>query len=606
MNAQKFSDPLDFVQLCPPFDQLPLQALQILEKSLEVAYLPAGMRVLEEGGKSSNHLYLIRKGSVRLERGGKVVMQLEEGDLFGYPSLLSQDAPAFDVIAEEDLLAYRWPAETFRTLMEYPGFAQFFTQGLAERLHKAVQPESTYLQVDFSLPIRQVVSRPAVFVPRGYTVQQAAQLMRQHRISSVLVMGDPVGILTDRDLRNRVLAEGLPPNTPVEQVMSTPLKTLAASSSLFEALSFMIAQDIHHLPLTEEGRIIGVVTDTVFLRQQARSPLYLARRLERSEDPEQLQGYGLELAGVIENLLNGGLGAAEIGRAVSTLNDLLLYRLLRLAEQKLGPPPTPYAWIVFGSEGRMEQTLLTDQDNALIYAQPSPQAAHYFPQLAEFVVNGMLSAGFPPCPGGYMAINWHKPLADWLQLFREWIERPTPEALLESAIFFDFRPLHSSLDLSALREAVGQARSNQRFLAQLARSALEFRPPLTLFRQIRQDEAGLDLKKSGITPIVSLARLYALAAGSEAVSTPERLKAAAQAGTLSEETALTLAEAFAFLLRLRLREQLQAFRKGQPVGNRVRLETLSPLERRHLREAFLAIREAQEATRLSFRTDQLG
>lgn len=606
MNTQKFSDPLDFIRLCPPFDQLPPQGLQTLEKSLEVAYLPAGTRVLEEGGKSSNHLYLIRKGSVRLEREGKVVMQLEEGDLFGYPSLLSQDAPAFDVIAEEDLLAYRWPAETFRTLMEYPGFAQFFTQGLAERLHKAVQPESIYLHVDFSLPIRQVVSRPAVFVPRGYTVQQAAQLMRQHRISSVLVMGDPVGILTDRDLRNRVLAEGLPPNTPVEQVMSTPLKTLAASSSLFEALSFMMAHDIHHLPLTEEGRIIGVVTDTVFLRQQARSPLYLARRLERSEGPEQLQEYGLELAGVIENLLNGGLGAAEIGRAVSTLNDLLLYRLLRLAEQKLGPPPTPYAWIVFGSEGRMEQTLLTDQDNALIYAQPSPQAAHYFPQLAEFVVNGLLSAGFPLCPGGYMAINWHKPLADWLQLFREWIERPTPEALLESAIFFDFRPLHSSLDLSALREAVGQARSNQRFLAQLARSALEFRPPLTLFRQIRQDEAGLDLKKSGITPIVSLARLYALAAGSEAVSTPERLKAAAQAGTLSEETALTLAEAFAFLLRLRLREQLQAFRKGQPVGNRVRLETLSPLERRHLREAFLAIREAQEATRLSFRTDQLG
>ncbi|MER3480156.1 MAG: cyclic nucleotide-binding protein [Meiothermus sp.] len=603
MNTQKFSDPLDFVRLCPPFDRLPPEGLQILEKTLEVAYWPAGTGLLEQGGQGSTHLYLIRKGSVRLERGKKVVMQLEEGDLFGYPWLLSQETSAFDVIADEDLLTYRWPAETCRKLMDYPGFAQFFTQGLAERLRKAVQPQPTDLQnLNFSLPVRQLVSRPAVFVPRDCTVQQAARLMRQHRISSVLVTGDPVGILTDRDLRNRVLAEGLPPDTPVERVMSAPVKTLAASSSLFEALAFMIAQDIHHLPLTEQGQIIGVVTDTVFLRQQARSPLYLTQRLEQSQDPEQLRGYGLELAGVVENLLRGGLGAAEIGRGVSALNDLLVRRLLGLAEQRLGPPPAPYAWITFGSEGRMEQTLLTDQDNALIYAQPSA----YFPKLAEFVVNGLLIAGFPPCPGGYMATHWHKPLAEWLGLFQDWIERPTPQALLESAIFFDFRPLHGSLNLTPLREAVRRARLNQRFLAQLARSALEFRPPLTLFRQIRQDQAGLDLKKSGITPIVNLARLYALAAGSDAVSTPERLEAAAKAGTLGEETAQTLAEAFAFLLRLRLREQLEALRQGQPTTNRVRLEGLSPLERRHLREAFLAIREAQEATRLSFRTDQLG
>lgn len=607
MNAQKFSDPLDFVRLCPPFDQLPPQGLQTLEQSLEVAYLPAGTRVLEQGGKGSTHLYLIRKGSVRLERGGKVAMQLEEGDLFGYPSLLSQDTPAFDVTVEEDLLAYRWPAEVFRTLLLYPGFAQFFTQGLAERLRRAVQPDPTELKgVDLALPVGQLAERPPFFVPRSTSVQQAARLMRQNRISSVLVTGDPVGILTDRDLRNRVLAEGLPPDTAVERVMSTPVKTLAASSSLFEALAFMIAHDIHHLPLTEEGQITGVVTDTVFLRQQAKSPLYLARRIERAQGQEDIQGYGLELAGVVENLLSSGLGAAEIGRGVSALNDLLLRRLLRLAEHKLGLPPTPYAWIVFGSEGRMEQTLLTDQDNALIYAQASAQAADYFPKLAEFVVNGLLAAGFPPCPGGYMATNWQKPLADWLQLFRDWIERPTPRALLESAIFFDFRPLRGSLDLTPLRETVQEARLNRRFLAQLARSALEFRPPLTLFRQIRQDEAGLDLKKSGIAPVVNLARLYALAAGSEAVSTPERLRAAAQAGTMSEETAQTLTEAFAFLLRLRLREQLETFRKGQPAGNRVRLERLSPLERRHLREAFLAIREAQEATRLSFHTDQLG
>jgi CBS domain-containing protein len=388
--------------------------------------------------------------------------------------------------------------------------------------------------------------------------------------------------------------------------MSAPAKTLPARTPLFEALSFMVRQGIHHLPLEQDGRIVGLITDTVFMRQQTKSPLYLLRRLERTRNPGDLTGYGKELTGVAESLLLGGLGASEIGRSVSSLNDQLIRTLLRLGEERLGPPPTPYAWIVFGSEGRMEQALLTDQDNALIYQEDTPAAAVYFEQLAAFVVDGLIQAGFPPCPGGYMATHWRKPLSEWEQLFRRWLETPKPQELLEAQIFFDFRPVYGELSLEPLERIVAQGADQGIFLAQLAKASLQFRPPIGFFRQIKEEDGGVDIKKGGIAPIVSLARVYALEARSQAKGTVERLQAAARENKLSQEGAETLIEAFGFLMRLRLREQLSALRRGEPPSNKVPLESLSPLERRHLKEAFLQVREMQEAMSQHFHTDRLG
>lgn len=254
----------------------------------------------------------------------------------------------------------------------------------------------------------------------------------------------------------------------------------------------------------------------------------------------------------------------------------------------------------------MEQTLLTDQDNALIYQDDLPEARPYFAHLADFVVQGLLQAGFPPCPGGYMATRWHKPLTEWERLFDRWIQQPSPQELLEAQIFFDFRPVRGNLSLQSLEQLVTHSGQRRIFLAQMARSALQFRPPLGFFRRIREEEGGVDLKKGGIAPIVSLARVYALEAQSPARGTLERLEAAARAGKLSAEGAENLAEAFNFLTRLRLREQLGALRRREAPGNKVPLEALSALERRHLKEAFVLLRELQEALGQRFQTDLLG
>ncbi|MEZ4727745.1 MAG: DUF294 nucleotidyltransferase-like domain-containing protein [Caldilineaceae bacterium] len=375
---------------------------------------------------------------------------------------------------------------------------------------------------------------------------------------------------------------------------------------VYAALQYMLEENIHHLALVEEGQVVGVVTNTDLLRHQAKSPLYLQRQLENLHNPAVLQRYSQEVTAIVEALHQGGLGAAQIGHVISSLNDSLIKRLAKLAEADLGPPPTPYAWIVFGSEGRSEQLLLTDQDNALVYAEESVAAQSYFAQLAQRVIDGLLQAGFPPCPGGYMATSWCRSLAAWETIFTSWISIPEPQALMEAAIFFDFRAVHGALSLEPLEQILVSACQNGIFIGHMVRAAQEFAPPLGFFGRIRSEEGWVDLKKGGIAPIVGLARACSLAAGSRERSTLERLTRAAEAGKISQEGAEILAETFQFLMSLRLREQLAALHAGQTPTNQVSIQHLSAVERRHLKDAFVSIRQMQEGLGAAFQTSRMG
>jgi CBS domain-containing protein len=388
--------------------------------------------------------------------------------------------------------------------------------------------------------------------------------------------------------------------------MSRPLKTLPADTPVYGALLFMLQENIHHLPLTRQGQIVGVISDADLLRHRTKSPIYLLKRMEQLGEAAHLAQYDLDIAAMVDILFGSGLDVIQIGRVVAGVNDALTRRLLKLAEAELGPPPTPYAWLVFGSEGRQEQAILTDQDNALIYQEPGEEAQAYFKKLANLVVSRLTEAGFPPCPGGYMASRWCYPLGEWQQLFKNWIHAPNEQALLEAAIFFDFRQVAGELVLDSLEEIMLKAGQSRPFLTHLAWGALGLQPPLSFFRHIREAKEGVDLKRGGIGPIISLARLYALEVGSPARSTLTRLQAASQAKVLTQEEAELLSEAYRFILYLRLREQLHAYHTGGTLSNWVRLKALSALERRHLKEAFLVIRQIQQMTATRFHTDRLG
>jgi len=591
-------EPLEFIRRLPPFDKLGSEALKDLASGLDVSYQPKDTRILQRGGPPNRVLYVIRKGIVRLERDGNVIQVLEEGECFGFPSLIGRAAPHVDVVAAEDALLYQIPGDTFDRLMANRDFAEFFLVDLSERLRRAADLRQMPIGNELGTPVGRLRPRAPVRVPAGITVGEAARTMRDRRISSLIVDGDPPGIITDRDLRSRVLAEGKGPDTPVADVATRPVRTISSEATLFQTLVFMLEHHVHHVPLESEGAITGMVTDTDLLRLYIKSPLYLLGNIERMSTTDDLARYASELAGMVETMLWGGLNAAEIGPVVSRLNDALVVRLLQLAEAEMGPAPAPYAWIVFGSEGRMEQTLLTDQDNALIVADGAGEHEAYFADLASRVVRGLIAAAFPPCAGGFMATNWRRPLASWVQLFRGWIDTPEPRALIEALNFFDFRPVHGTLPLGVLDEQLLRAGRQPLFMAQLARASLGLTPPLGAFRHIKAEEEGVDLKKGGLAPIVSLARLYALEAGSQARGTLDRVDAAVKAGTLSQDGGRTLAEGFRFLLGLRLREQLRARRAGEAVTNSVRLEHLTPVDRQHLKDVFVAIRELQNATAL--------
>ncbi|MEP7158433.1 MAG: DUF294 nucleotidyltransferase-like domain-containing protein [Chloroflexota bacterium] len=465
--------------------------------------------------------------------------------------------------------------------------------------------ESTSVGGDLATPVEALISRPPLFVKPDATVAETARAMRDAGVSSVLIVGEPLGIVTDRDLRSRVLAADLDPDTPVRAVMSIPLRSLPADTTVFGALLWRLEQGFHHLPLTRGGRIAGVVTDTDLLRHQATSPLALLRRIEALDSAtDALAGYAGEVAAVAEALLKGGLDVLQIARVIATLNDALTVRLLRRAEDALGTPPCPYAWLTLGSGGRMEQVLLSDQDNALAYLEDTENSRAYFDALAAHVVAGLIAAGFPRCPGGYMATNWCRSLAEWRALFRRWVEVPEPQALLEAEVFMDFRSVDGELALEPLDAILASAGRRGLFLHQLARAALSFHPPLRAFGRLRRDRGTIDLKAGEIAAIVMLARLHALAAGATPRPTLERLDAATDAGTLSRGGSEALADTFRFLTRLRLREQLRSLRAGATPGNRIDPDALSAFERRRLKEALRAVRRQQEATGLRFRATE--
>jgi CBS domain-containing protein len=596
-------DPIAYVRSIQPFRALPAPLFDEVAGSLEIAFIPAGTQIAHAGGEPLRHLYVIRKGVVRIDRHGRNLQILEEGEIFGYTSLITREA-TLDVFAEEDVLAYRLPGEVFQKLLGDAQFAAHFAVGLSERLKASLgEAPAASFQPDLAVPVSQLLRRPAVWVEEGATVGEAARIMGTERISSVLVRAQPPGIVTDRDLRTKVLGAGLGPEVPVTRVMTRPLRTAPGETPLYDAWSVLLEAGLHHLPITRDGEIVGVLTSTDVLRSTSQGPVAVLRGIERLPSRASLPGYAKRLTEMASSLVAGGLDATVIAGLVARLNDALLRPILRWAEADLGPPPAPYAWIVFGSEGRMEQTLLTDQDNALVYADEGAAHGEWYRALAERVNADLEAAGFPPCPGGYMARQWHGPLSDWKQRFEGWIEVPAPKALLVASIFFDFRCVGGTLDLEPLEALLERAAQRPVFLRLLAADALDMHPPPGLLLRLKGESSVVDLKGHGLSPIVSTARRFALQAGTRARGTLARLDRAQRAGLLEAEDAATISESYRFLLGLRLRLQLRMASEGRPITSKVKLAELGEIERSRLKDAFRAIRHWQERSAFQFGID---
>jgi CBS domain-containing protein len=591
--AEQALGPEAFLRALPPFDELDEPQLQQALAALEVIYVPARTRILRRGGTPSVHLHVVRKGTALLSRDGIPVLSVEPGEWFGLPSVLEDRAPEFDVDAVDDLLIYRLPGAVVRDLATSPAFAQQVTRGLASRLRAASNGGGVTAMP--MVPVGSLTSRALVSLPADADVGRIARTMRTEGVSSVVLTTDPPAIVTTRDLRDRVLAEGHGPDTPGLSVASRPILAVDEATSVTEARVTMLERSLHHLGVERDGELIGMVTTGDLLRQDASSPLHVQRELATAprgafaQVPERLHA-------TIAELLRGGLSPLEATRTVSLLTDVVMQRAMTLATEQLGPAPVPFAWLTLGSDARREQTLLTDQDHALVHEPVDDDGAAWFRAFATDVVEQLESAGLPRCPGGVMATNWFGSVTTWCERFERWLATPDVHALLETGIFLDRRVVAGTLDVGALDTVVRERRGDGVLLARMAAAAGTFRPPLGLLHRVRSADGAVDLKDGGVNPIVALARVLAIEAGSTARSTVERLEVAAEHGGLGRDGAEELIEAFRFLQGLRLEQQLTDWRSGRELSNRLVLDELTPTRRRHLKEAFVAVARIQHAT----------
>jgi CBS domain-containing protein len=430
--------------------------------------------------------------------------------------------------------------------------------------------------------------------------------MAEHRVSSLLIPTDEGwGILTDRDLRTRVVAAGRSFETPVSEVATFPVRTLPEDAPAGEALLEMFDKGVHHFPVVAgDGTITGVVTDTDLMWLGRHTPFAIRSAIERAPDRVEAITASRELPDVVAALVEASADPVAVGHVVAIVVDALTRRLLELGISEQGPAPAPWAWLALGSAARQEQSLRTDQDHALAYDADDGERDEvdpYFATLAEFVTSGLESAGVPRCPGDAMATHplMRRSLAGWVEAFRGWIQAGDATGSIYSSIVYDYRRVAGPLDPEpTLDEIVRTARGSHAFVHQLGRRALQRPPPTGFFRDLvveaKGEHAGrLDVKHGGITTIGALARYYAVRAGSIARKTLERLDEAASAGVLDGEVAKELSEAFRFLWEIRLRNQVAQVRAGADPDDFVDPTTLGPVARRGLREAFRVISRAQ-------------
>jgi CBS domain-containing protein len=514
------------------------------------------------------------------------------------PSVLDDARPEFDVDALDDLLVYRLPAEVVRGLTRSPAFAEQVSRGLASRLRATSRPPDTHgaPTAVAMASVASLVEHPLVTLPDDADIGEIARTMRDEGVSSVVLTADPPAIVTTRDLRDRVLAQGHGPDTAGSSVASSPILSVDEGTSITEVRVTMLERSMHHLGVERDGRLVGIVTTGDLLRADASSPFHIQRELATAPR-EAFASVPDRLHATVASLLAGGLSPLEVTRAVSMLTDVLVRRAMDLAVEELGPAPCAYAWMTLGSDARREQTLLTDQDHALVHEETDEQGVAWFHAFATDVADQLALAGLPHCPGGVMATNWSGTLDRWRDRYANWITAPDVRALYETSIFFDHRVVAGSLDVAELDEVVRAHRGDGVLLARLAAAAGTSRPPLGLLHRVRSTAEGtVDLKSGGVNPIIAIGRVLAFEAGSSVRATTDRLQAAVDAGGLARDAADELTEAFLFFQQLRLEEHQRCWRERAELTNRVVLDELTPTRRRHLKEAFVAVARIQQAT----------
>ncbi len=619
-----------FLSSIVPFSLLSEEVLKEISKDFSTVHYSSGTRLFYQGKSRVEYLYIIQKGAVEryFEEGENKSLRgvLGEGDIYGGISMLVNNGLAVRSIRIlENTYFYILPKKVFLKLCEdHKDFAEYFTGDFGKRMMDktyAAIIKNTASDVPsetqfFNLRVQDIYHQNILSCGEETSIQSAASLMSDRKCSSIFIknaQGVYTGVVTDTDLRSKVIARGHDITASIATIMSSPLHSVQMDSMVSEALLEMMDTNLKHLAVRDlKGNVVGILTNRDMLTAQEQSPFFVVREIAAASGMDEIVENQTRIPRLIQNMLNSGAKSKTITRLISSISDAILEKLVGFALDELGPAPSDFVFLIVGSEGRNEQTLKTDQDNAIIYADvskaESSAAKAYFLKFGERVCTWLDQAGYDFCKGDVMAKNpkWCQPLSLWKRYFYSWIRVSTPKDLMQSNIFFDLRGGCGNNDLvDDLRLFLFESLEGwTRFFRDLAVNALGFKPPLGFFRNFVVESKGehrhqLDIKKS-MTPIVDIARIYALNNNISETNTQERLYRLYLEKVFDEETYNDLDHAYSYLMHHRLSCQIKNILEGKKPDNYIDPNKLSRMDQTMLKEIFKRIERMQTKLSLDF------
>lgn len=623
---------IEFLREHAPFDRMAAAHVDFLARRLCLGFYANGELVTEPANGPARHFYIIKQGRVRGETepesgGGGLVeegaWELSRGECFPIGALMARRAVHTRQRAVEDTFCYELERDDFEQLLvNSPEFHDFCSRRLANLLDQVWRGVQAGLTTEVSgdtplnARLQDIVRRAPVSCPSATPIRAALHTMNDERVGSIVVVDRakrPLGMFTLHDVLSRVVTTDVDLDAAIDTVMTPQPEALPPHAFAFEAALLMVRRGFSHVCVVRDGRLVGVVSERDLFSLQRVGLVSLTRAVTQASDVARLVELGRDVHRLVDQLLVQGVSVLQLTQIITQLNDHLTRRVIALCLAERGAPDIPFTWLSFGSEGRREQTLKTDQDNGMLFVPPAGtsavQARDALLPLAQQINHALAECGFPLCQGNIMASNPECCLSfeEWRDRFAAWIDQGGPEQLLKVSIFFDFRVLHGDeRPVDELREWIRErVPRNLRFLRQLAENALRNRPPLGLVRDFIVAGDGehphtLDLKLRGTMPFVDGARIMALAHGISVTNTIERFRAVADADQARVAEIEAWCDAYGYLTQLRMRRQQQSERAGGAPDNRLDPDGLNELERRILKEAFRQARKLQTRIELDY------
>ncbi len=623
---------LEILSKTIPFSFLSEKVMGELFEHFSIEEYKKGLTLFVQGESKVEKLYVIIKGSLQRyyesSKGKKLSGELGEGDVYGGMSMLINNYYSVVTLkVAEDSVLYTLPAEKFLDLCsKFKHFKEFFTNtfgkwmqnksyaGIMARQAK----EKEYAPLFFNQPVSAIFKPNLVSCSFGSTIRQAAQKMTKNKISSIFIKDENnkiTGIVTDSDLRERVVAKGYDITQPISEIMSTSLITVDAEAQVFEAYLILMKKTLNHLPVRNKvGKITGVLTDNDLMDAQGKSPYLLIKEIKSATKFEQLENIHSRLPEMLLDSIKNGINTENLTKLITAFSDAILDKIIRFAIDKTGKPPCKFAFMIMGSEGRAEQTLKTDQDNAIVYEDIDDEglqkkAQSYFDKLSHLICTWLDKAGFDFCDGNNMAMNpkWCQPLSVWKKYFFKWIHTANLEDLLHSSIFFDFKGAWGDTYLTdELKSYLYKSLKNwPGFFRNLTENAIYFKPPMGFFRNFVVHSKGehkdsFDLKMA-MLPITDCSRIYALKNGIKETNTLSRLFRLYTKHILTTEEYNDITQSYNYLMNLRLVKQVTTIiDEEKPPNNFINPKNLSRIDQTMLKEIFKRIENFQKKTSVEF------